>query len=129
MSLWRKRVWVFLGVFGASALLTCLALSSLLSQNEGESRAHWLGQVALNTAATILGPFVGGFSRDWQSCCARNSLSLFPYGAGVLAAGIALQLVPLPAGPWWERARLFAWGLGWLGWFGAGFVSLAHALE
>ena len=125
----RARLWIFLGLFLLMALLTCLAVSSSLKDGRSELPGHTLGSLALGAAAPMLGPFQGGFSRHWQACCTANSWSLFPWAGCALALGLALQFVPLPAGRSWERGRLVAWSAGWLVWFGAGLLSLGHALE
>ena len=38
--------------------------------------------------AVALGPYAGGFARDWQSCCAKFSFQIAPYALGSVAVGI-----------------------------------------
>jgi hypothetical protein len=83
----------------------------------------------LRAAEVALGPFAGGVAREWQSCCAANSLALAPYASALLAAGVAAQFLLVPVSPWRARLRLFVWGAAWLGWFLFGVLSYLHALE
>ena len=77
----------------------------------------------------LLGPFAGGVARDWQSCCARNSLALAPYGIAGLLAGCAVQLAVSPRTPTRVWIRRIAWGLGCATWFACALLSYGHALE
>jgi len=76
-----------------------------------------------------LGPFAGGVARDWQSCCADNSLSLAPHAAAGVVLGALVRIVGRRRGVVMRRVGATAWGLGSLGWFLAAIVSYAHALE
>ena len=124
LRLTRKHAWTFAALFAAFSGLTYWATNVLL-----DAGPHHTKYVILTTAATLLGPFTGAISRRSQSCCLAFSWSLLPYAAGALAVCMAMQLVPLPSGRWWERLRLFAWSVGWLAWFASGIISLGHALE
>lgn len=77
----------------------------------------------------VLGPFAGGVARDWQSCCAENSLSLAPYAAGGIVLGALARIVGRRRGTVMRRVGATAWGLGSFGWFFAALVSYGHALE
>lgn len=80
--------------------------------------------------ATILGPWAGAFARDWQSCCAGFSSSLFWISGPLLLVGIGVQFVPIGRLAHWERRlKDWAWSLGWVAWFGASWVSYLHAVE
>ena len=86
------------------------------------------GRVIETTAATLLGPMTGAVSRGMQSCCLSASMQLLPYCGAALAAGTALQLVPLPDNRWSRAARLAAWFLGLFTWFAGGILSFLHVL-
>ncbi len=73
-----------------------------------------------------LGPYAGGYAREWQSCCAENSYGLAPYGIGGVLAGVAAQFV---LGRSMRRSRLLLFGGGCVAWFGTALLSYAHALE
>lgn len=77
---------------------------------------------------TVLGPFVGAFARDWQSCCTAFSWTLAPWACAALLAAVAFQIWPRSGNPkpMW---RYVVWGLGWTVWCFAGWVSFLHALE
>ena len=119
----RRHAWVFIGLLCAFAGLTCLAVSMGI-----DADSKWR-LIAWTTAGTLLGPFTGAISREWQSCCAENSWSLLPYAGAALGAGLFVQFLPLPSGRVWDWLRLCAWTFGWLAWFGSGILSLGHALE
>ena len=87
------------------------------------------GQVALTTAATVLGPMTGAISRDFQGCCLDFSLRLLPVCLGGLAVAIAFQFVRLGTSVWMQLVRLFVWSAGLVVWFGGGIVSFGHALS
>jgi hypothetical protein len=80
-------------------------------------------------AGVILGPFAGGFTREWQSCCAQNSLSLAPFAVGGLLAGAAVQLAVPPSTPLLVRLRAIAWGTACASWCAFALFSYGHALE
>lgn len=126
---WRGRGRAFFILWILCALATSGAVSSALGH--GTPYESWGGtaRFALALPATILGPFLGGFARDWQSCCAANSWSLLPYAASPLVLGLALQWVPFPATRLWGAVRLAGWTAGWFAWFAAGVLSCGHALE
>jgi hypothetical protein len=78
---------------------------------------------------TVAGPLAGGIIRDYQACCWKASLALLPYCAGILAAGAAVQFLPLPRRNGFQAVRLVAWFLGLTGWFGGAVLSYGHALS
>lgn len=77
----------------------------------------------------LLGPFAGGFARDWQSCCAQNSFAIAPYAIGGLVLASGIQVRVRPEGKLRRALRVGAWWLAVVGWFLAGLISYAHALE
>jgi len=115
-------------VFGVLRLcftvLTYAAVSGGLSNASQERGLVWL-----TTAGTITGPMTGAICRRFQSCCLQASLTLLPFAALGLIAGVVFQAVPLPRRSLWQAVRLAVWGAGWFVWFGSGIVSFAHALS
>jgi hypothetical protein len=81
------------------------------------------------TLGVVSGPFTGALARHFQSCCWRFSLALFPWCALFLGAGLLGQIVALPFERFERTVRMTLWCVGWLGWFGGAWVSLAHALS
>lgn len=79
--------------------------------------------------AVVLGPLSGAFLRDWQSCCARNSLSILPWSLALVALGVGLQFAVAPTSAWRNIARWLGWMLALLAWFGGAVLSDLHALE
>ncbi len=117
------HVGIFLGLWLAAALLTFIALEAGLS---GDRRVVKL--LAASVAA-ISGPLTGAISRDLSGCCLEVSLSILPYGALGPAVATLLQWLVRPHRWYGHAARLAAWLLGWIVWFGGGFLSLGHALS
>lgn len=118
---WRLRV--FLAIWAAFSGLTFFIVMQGL-----DAASRRPGLVAKTVASTILGPMTGAVSRDLQSCCLAFSVSLLPLAMGALGVGVLFQAI-LPDSPGWMGGlRLVLWALGWIGWFGAGIVSFAHAL-
>ena len=126
---WRPRLLAALALWVITGLFLMGAAASALGHET--SYADWSApaRFALGFVATLLGPFLGGFVRDWQSCCAANSWGLFPYALGALASGVGMQWVPLAPTRAFGILRATAWGLGWFAWFAAGALSCGHALE
>jgi hypothetical protein len=119
----RTHLHVFLILYVVFAGLSLLALTR---QSASDWRHNW------NLAATIgsfSGPFAGAIARNFQSCCWKFSVSLFPYCAAFLLGGGLLQFVPIPWSSAERPVRLTAWVIGLLGWFGGVVVSYAHALS
>ncbi len=79
--------------------------------------------------AIVLGPLSGGVLRDWQSCCARASLSILPWSLALVALGLGLQFAVAPTSAWRNVVRWLGWMLALLGWFGGAVLSDLHALE
>ncbi len=77
----------------------------------------------------VLGPFAGGIARDWQSCCAENSLALAPYGLGGLGLAALGWLMRTTPSSVKRAAAHTAWVVGLVIWFSAGLLSYGHALE
>ena len=114
-----------------------------MSRSPRLSRGQWWALVAvpavlgglMGTAgmragfAIVLGPLSGGFLRDWQSCCARNSLELLPWSLAAVAVGVGLQFAVAPTSTVRSVVRWLGWMLALLGWFGGAVVSDLHALE
>lgn len=83
-------MYILLGFYFGFAGFTFFVLSR---QSASDWRENW------NCAATIgalSGPFTGAIARHVQSCCWQNSVTLLPYCASFLGAGIACQIIPLP---------------------------------
>ena len=79
-------------------------------------------------AGVLLGPFAGAVARDWQSCCAENSWSIFPWGVGAVAIALLSQLIP-PRRAWLAGVRYVLWTFGTAFWFLFAILSYMHALE
>src|SRR4051812_25364098 len=86
----RVHLYVFLGFYFAFAALTFFIL------NAGSESDRCESQIAAATLGTVSGPFTGAIARHFQSCCWQFSLTLFPYCALFLAAGVIAQIIPLP---------------------------------
>jgi hypothetical protein len=90
----------------------------------------WMGSAGLRAGLAIaLGPLSGGYLRDGQSCCARNSLELLPWSLAAVAVGVGLQFAVAPTSAVRNVVRWLGWMLALLGWFGGAVVSDLHALE
>jgi hypothetical protein len=120
----RAHVRVFV------VLLTLASIGTFLVTARGldDSSEKWR-TVMITTLMTISGPLTGAFSRGWQHCCLTFSVSLLPWCLPPMIAAFALQQFWRPQSRIGEGVRVAAWGLGWAGWFFAGFVSFAHALS
>jgi len=119
----RKHGYVFLAFYLALACWTFFVLSR---QSASDWRDNW------NVAATVgslSGPLTGAIARHFQSCCWQWSVTLLPYCAGLLLGGFAFQFVPIPWEAGQRTLRLVVWGIGLLGWFGGGVVSLVHGVS
>jgi hypothetical protein len=119
----RVHLYIFLGFYLVFAALTFCVLNA---GTESDRRENWIGRA---TIGAVSGPFTGAIARRLQSCCLKSSLSLFPYCATFLGAGILFQIVRLPFERFSRVARLTLWSLGLLGWFGGVWVSFFHALS
>lgn len=74
----------------------------------------------------LIGPFAGGAYRDWQSCCADFSLSVFLISGPVLVLGFVTQLIPhLQGGRGFFRITV--WGASWVIWCCSSWYSFGHA--
>jgi len=74
----------------------------------------------------LIGPFAGGASRDWQSCCTEFSMTVFMVSGPVLLFGVLFQLIPqLQGGK--GVLRFLVWGVAWVAWCISGWVSFGHA--
>ncbi|HPF13511.1 MAG: hypothetical protein H6830_11980 [Planctomycetes bacterium] len=81
------------------------------------------------TLGVALGPFAGGFARDWQSCCKTNSLTIFPFTIAIILAALGLRSVLRGRS---KPIRILRHLLTWIApmtWFLAALLSYAHALE
>ena len=119
----RKHAYVFLAFYLALACWTFFVLSR---QSASDWRDNW------NVAATVgslSGPLTGAIARHFQSCCWQCSVTLFPYCAAFLLGGFTFQFVPIPWEAGQRTLRLVVWGIGLLGWFGGGVVSLVHGVS
>jgi hypothetical protein len=119
----RAHLYVFLGFYLAFAALTFFAL------NAGSASDRRENHIAAATIGAVSGPFTGAIARHFQSCCWRFSLTLFPYCALFLGAGVLSQIVSLPLKRFERTVRLTFWCIGLLGWFGGALVSFVHALS
>jgi len=86
-------------------------------------------KVWLATAFSFIGPFNGAMIRDWQGCCLRFSLEVFPYAAAMLGLGILVMFLRLPRGWIAATVRMFLWILGLSAWFLGAIISYFHALS
>ena len=119
----RKHGYVFLAFYLAFACWTFFVLSR---QSASDWRDNW------NVAATVgslSGPLTGAIARHFQSCCWQWSVTLLPYCAEFLLGGFTFQFVPIPWEAGQRTLRLVVWGIGLLGWFGGGVVSLVHGVS
>ncbi|MFO1488582.1 MAG: hypothetical protein U1F65_08895 [Verrucomicrobiota bacterium] len=119
----RAHLYLFLGFYMAFAALTFFVL------NAGSESDRRENAIAAATIGVVSGPFTGAIARHFQSCCLQFSVSIFPYCALVLGAGVLAQMVPLPFQRFARATRLTLWNLGLLGWFGGALVSFLHALS
>jgi len=119
----RVHLYLFVGFYLTFAALTFCALNA---GSESDRRENW---TVAATVGAVSGPFTGAIARHFQSCCWHCSVSIFPYCALFLGAGVLGQLIPLPLGHFEIPVRLTMWCIGLLGWFGGVLVSLAHALS
>ena len=103
--------------------LALVAVPSLLGGMVGASAGLRAG------FAIVLGPLSGGYLRDWQSCCASNSLELLPWSLAAVAVGVGLQFAVAPTSAVRNVVRWLGWMLALLAWFGGAVVSDLHALE
>jgi hypothetical protein len=103
--------------------LALVAVPSLLGGMVGASFGLRAG------LAIVLGPLSGGFLRDWQSCCARNSLAILPWSLALAAVGLSVQFAVAPTSVVRNVVRWLGWMLALLAWFGGALVSDLHALE
>lgn len=77
----------------------------------------------------VLGPFAGGVARGWQGPSAEFSLELAPFGVGLLACGLFVQVLVPPASAARILLRKAAWALAVASWFTLAIVSYLHAPE
>lgn len=119
----RVHLYIFLGFYLVFAALTFLAL------NAGSESDRRENQIAAATLGAIFGPFTGAIARNFQSCCWQFSVTLFPFCALFLGAGVLFQMIPLPFRRFERPVRIALWGIGLLGWFGGALVSFGHALS
>jgi hypothetical protein len=76
----------------------------------------------------LIGPFAGGASRDWQSCCTEFSVTVFMFSGPVLLFGFLVQLIPhLQGGK--GVLRFLIWAIAWVAWCFSAWVSFGHAAE
>jgi hypothetical protein len=120
----RAHVRVFVGLLTLASIATFLITVRGLDDGVGKWQT-----VTTTTLMTISGPLTGAVSRDLQHCCLTYSVSLLPWCLPPMIAAFALQQFWRPQSRIGEGVRVAAWGLGWAGWFFAGFVSFAHALS
>ena len=80
-------------------------------------------------AGSALGPFAGGYARDWQTCCQENSWSLAPYAFGGVALAIAVRVLLRQPSRLQRALGSSSWWAGWLVWFLCALISYGHALE
>jgi hypothetical protein len=125
----RAHAWVALTLLALFTALTAWATGELLSADAGDPPHEHALHVALTAVSTPLGPFTGAIAREFHSGCLANSMSLLPYAAALLAAGVLPQLLPPASARPWRVLRLVVWALGWFAWFASGILSLGHALE
>lgn len=125
----RQRVFDRAHLVSFLTLYTLFALLTFLALRPAEKQNATLPKALLVAAGAVSGPFTGAMARGFQSCCWRNSLQLAPYCGGILMIGTVLQWVPMPFQAGQRLVRLTLWLVGWLGWFGGGLVSFAHALS
>jgi hypothetical protein len=119
----RAHLYLFIGFYVAFAVLTFLAL------NAGTESDRRQNQIVTATIGAVSGPFTGAIARQFQSCCWKFSLAVFPYSALILGAGVICQIIPLPFRRLERAVRLTLWCIGLLGWFGGALLSFAHALS
>lgn len=118
----RAHLYVFLGFYLVFAALTFFILNSGSVSDRRENA------ILAATIGVVSGPFTGAIARHFQSCCLDFSLSILPWCAAFLGAGVLFQEVPLPFQRFAHATRLTLWCLGLLGWFGGALVSFLHAL-
>lgn len=121
----KAHLWILLGFYIAFAALSLL----LLLPGSLSGRGDTLTRSLTASVGSFSGPFTGAIARGFQSCCLQFSLSLCPYCGSILGIGLLFQFVPLHFGRFEHRFRLTMWSLGFLGWFGGGLISFAHALS
>jgi hypothetical protein len=85
--------------------------------------------IAAATLGSISGPFTGALARPSQADCWKFGWKLLPYCAGFVLVASFFQMLRLPRNPGAELFRFGTWVIGWLGWFGGGFLSLAYAFS
>jgi hypothetical protein len=119
----RNHAFAFLGVWLSFTILTYLIADRGIGHDDHAKL------VFFTTCGTILGPMTGAISRNWQSCCLKNSLMLLPYCGAFLILGTTPQFVRWPFQRGASAMRMALWIVGLLGWFLGGIVSFGHALE
>ena len=119
----RVHVYIFLAFAGAFSALTLWVLTR-------QSPSDWRhNQNFAATALTILGPFTGAIARPSEPSCLKFAWRLFPYCAGILSLAAAFQFIRLPGTRVAQALQVVLWGIGLLGWFGGGVLSLMYALS
>ena len=109
--------------------LTFTALIHRAADVGVDQGADHASKVWLATAFSFFGPFNGAMLRDWQGCCFKFSLEVFPYVGAMLGLGIFMMFLRLPRGWIAATVRMLFWILGGSAWFAGAIVSYLHALS
>lgn len=120
----RWHVLAFAIVWLAFTAWTYLMTDANLDQGPDHST-----NVVMAAAFSFIGPLNGAMIRDWQGCCLRFSLEVFPYAAAMLGLGVLVMFIRLPRGWIATTVRMILWIVGWSAWFFGGIVSFAHAFS
>lgn len=109
----RILTWFYVGF--ASLTLLLVLPGAISGHGEPFSTSMW------GVLFAFAGPFTGMASRGFNA--SYGTPSLVPYCCAALAGGLLFQLIPLRLGRVERGTRLFAWCVGWLGWFAGSLLS------
>lgn len=121
----RTHLRVLIGFYATFVVLSFLVMLPGALSGHGAS----LGTAVITSFGSISGPFAGAIARDFQRCCLRASMDLFPYCALILGIGVLFQFLPLPFQRFARGLRIGMWCFGLIGWFGGVILSFGHALS
>jgi hypothetical protein len=122
----KRRAAPFLGRWHAILFMLFWWVLNPISYHIVQSRIAWHeAKGALEAiAALVWGPFASTIEGRNLQDCYRNAWMLLPYAASALGAAFAVQWFWRPKTRVGTVVRLVLWSLGWIAWFGSGFISV-----
>ncbi len=108
----------------------CLILNATFVERELDAGSEKSLKVILTPLCTLGGPMLGAWVRDAShGCCYELSMSLLLFVTPLVVAAIAVQFAWRPQHLTLRFLRLLMWCTAWIIWFGAGILSVGHALS